>query len=383
MRLGKPIADNQATVILRRGRRRRGHLHVFIPAGLALLALALAGWWLTTPRHVPPVRPATPVQMASEVQIDAHTATQTTVFRFAANPRILVIDYASLREQGLTLNRIAAFVEKAGLPRDRVLDTAALEVAIARSGETVESYYYGHDYSAHDVMQFFALADREGIRLEGDEERLRALLYQETAPDSASPWAVISLVQTSPDGVDPLTRRVTLRHELSHGEFFTNPVYADFVRRFWVQVLSPAQRDAFRHFLGRLDYDTANEELMLNEMQAFLMFTPDERYFTPGWIGAGPAEVVELRRRFLATMPAGWLRDMAGTPLPRRRRQRTVITRMASAERAAGERSRRAARRASRYAAAGSDSGRGCKNSRSRAAMATTRSVPGSVAMPL
>ncbi len=44
-----------------------------------------------------------------------------TVFRFAPNPRILVLDFASLLDQGRMLNRIAALVEKSGLPHDRLL----------------------------------------------------------------------------------------------------------------------------------------------------------------------------------------------------------------------------------------------------------------------
>lgn len=377
MHSGKPAPDNEPTVILRPRRHARLLGVYLIVGGLGSLLAALAVWWVTA--QAPP---AVPVQPASEAAIAAHTDTRTTVFRFAANPRILVIDYASLREQGLTLNRIAALVEKAGLPHDRVLDTAALNTAIAQAGETVESYYYGHDYGARDLAQFFALADRDGIRLGEDEKRLRVLLHQEALFDGSRPGAVISLAQISPNGVDAVSRRVILRHELSHGEFFTNPAYADFVRRFWTDVLTPAQRAAFRRFLGGLGYDAALEDLMVNEMQAFLMFTPDERYFTPGWIGAGPDALTELRRRFLATMPAGWLRDTAAAPLPRRHGQRSVTTRIACADRLPGVRSRRAVRSTSRYAAAGSVSGRPCRFSGSRMAMATTRSVPGSVAVP-
>ena len=371
----RPTPDDHDTVILRRDRRpgRRRPLLVLF-AGLGLLLTGLTGWWLTPG----PAHPAPAVPLASEAEIAAHTASRTSVFRLAANPRILVIDYASLREQGLAFNRVAALIEKAGLPRDRVLDTAALEAAITRSGETVESYYYGHDYAAHDLAQFFALADRDAIRLGDDEERLRALLRQQTLFDTSQPGAVISLPQSSPDGVNPFTRRVILRHELAHGEFFSNQAYAGFVRRFWSEALSMEQRTAFRRFLGGLSYDTGNEELMLNEMQAFLMFTPDERYFTPGWIGADTAELDALRRRFLATMPPGWLREIAGTSVSRR--QRSITTRMALAETADGRRLLRTARSASRYGAAGSVCGRGSGNKRSRAAMATTMSVPGSVA---
>ncbi len=378
---GEPNSGDETTVILPPRRRAGRRWVVLLLAGLGGPLLALAGWWLSTP-GASPGPPAVPVRLASEAVIAANSCACTTVFRLAANPHILVIDYASLRAQGLSLNRVAALVEKAGQPHDRVLSTPALNTAIAQAGETIESYYYGHDYGARDLAQFFALADRDGVRLGDDEEQLRALLHQQGVFDGARPGAVISLVQTSPDGADAFTRRVILRHELSHGEFFTNPAYADFVRRFWADVLSPAQRAAFRGFLGGLGYDTAIEELMLNEMQAFLMFTPDERYFTPGWIGAGPAELADLRRRFLATMPAGWLRDTAAAPLPRRRRQGWVTTRMAWTARAPGRRVARTSVSASRYAAAGSVSGRGCGNSGRRAAIATTRSVPGSVAMP-
>lgn len=312
MPAGHPGRDSQDTLILRPRHPVRRRPLLASLAGLGVLLSALAGWWLA------PEPPAPALPTASEAEIAAHTASRTTVFRFAANPRILVIDYASLREQGLMLNRIAAFVEKAGLPHDRVLDTPALNAAITRSGETIESYYYGHDYASRDLAQFFALADRDAIRLGGDEERLRTLLHQQALLDGSRPGAVISLVQTSPGEVDAFTRRVILRHELSHGEFFANPAYADFVRWFWAETLSAGQRAAFRYFLGGLGYDTANEELMLNEMQAFLMFTPDERYFIPGWIGTSPAGVAELRRRFLATMPPGWLREAATASLPGR-----------------------------------------------------------------
>ena len=36
-----------------------------------------------------------------------------------------------------------------------------------------------------------------------------------------------------------------------------------------------------RAFLGREDYDVRDEELMYNEMQAYLMFTRDPVFFTP------------------------------------------------------------------------------------------------------
>ena len=95
------------------------------------------------------------------------------MFRFASNPKILVLDFASLLTQGRMLNRVAALVEKSGLPHDRVMTSFEIAAAIKASGDTVETFYYGHDYDAASVIRFFALADRDNIRLDPEEDRTR------------------------------------------------------------------------------------------------------------------------------------------------------------------------------------------------------------------
>ena len=99
------------------------------------------------------------------------------------------------------LNRVAAFVEKAGLPHDRVLTDAELDAAIRASGETPATYYYGHDYRAADLIRFFALADRAGVALTPEEERLRRLLRQAGWTDTSAAGALISIPKA---GADPL-----------------------------------------------------------------------------------------------------------------------------------------------------------------------------------
>ena len=112
-------------------------------------------------------------------------------------------------------------------------------------------------------------------------------------------------------------RAAILRHELSHGEFFSNPAYADYVCGFWTQQLTEDERAGVRAFLGREEATTsAEEELMLNEMQAYLMFTRDPAFFTPERAGLTRARLVELQTRFLAGMPADgcitcWSANMA------------------------------------------------------------------------
>jgi hypothetical protein len=65
-----------------------------------------------------------------------------------------------------------------------------------------------------------------------------------------------------------------------------------------------------RRFLGKEEYDTHEEELMYNEMQAYLMFTRDPLFFTPDMAGLSRARLAELQEKFLAGMPAGWLREV-------------------------------------------------------------------------
>ena len=65
-----------------------------------------------------------------------------------------------------------------------------------------------------------------------------------------------------------------------------------------------------RTFLAKEDYDASKEELMYNEMQAYLMFTRDPVFFTPNMAGLTPVRLAELQARFLTGMPAGWLHDV-------------------------------------------------------------------------
>ena len=97
-------------------------------AAAALLVAAVAGSaavWLLWPRRpgrhrwrrrrwsAPAAAPEFQIKTATEDEIGQHIPTALTVFRFADNPHILVLDFASLHEQGKMLNRMAAFVEKA------------------------------------------------------------------------------------------------------------------------------------------------------------------------------------------------------------------------------------------------------------------------------
>jgi hypothetical protein len=261
--------------------------------------------------------PATPApapqltaRTADEATIAANVPAALTLFRFAANPDILVFDFPGLREQGLMLNRVAAMVEKAGLPHDRVLTDAELDAAIRKHGDTVETYYYGHDYPAAELAAFFTRADRQSVALDPQELLLRRILRGEGFFTPGSREALITIPSArAGGGIDAAMRASILEHELSHGEFFSNPAFAAYARHFYATEMPDAAREAFRRFLVGQEYDPAVPDLLANETQAYLMNTTDPRLFNAGEVGLSEAELQSLRASFLAGMPPGWLRD--------------------------------------------------------------------------
>lgn len=282
-----------------------------IVAGLAA-ALVLAGGgtvlWrgLTPPRYLPPEQ--------TEASIDINATCGIHAFVLAQDHDVLVIDFSSLLAQGQTLNRVAAFVEKAGLPRDRVLDDAALQRAIRDSGASEQTYYYGHDYQAEDLRRFFVQAASQSISLTPQENWLHDMLARMGWLQPGANGALIT-VSASGEGLDATMRAVTLRHEIAHGAFYTVPAYRAYTRRFW-QALPESERAGFIAFLGQQGYDTASETLMYNEMQAYLVFTQDRRFFNAQVVNLSDMRLEALRASFLNGMPDFWLRDLATQPVP-------------------------------------------------------------------
>jgi len=277
-------------------------------ACLGIGGAGLGAWlWLRPP-------PDIPIDTETEAQIDSTQPCAVTVSRFAADPNIVVIDFPNLNVQGLMLDRVAALIEKAHLPRNRVLGDVELNEAIYNCGDTIESYYYGHDYKAADLLKFFTLAAADGVKLNPNELWLKRLLNQLGWLTPGANGAIITL----PGAEAPVTeemRAVILHHELSHGAFYTIPAYAAYSVAFW-NSLTPADRAAFTDFLGRQGYDTTNTNLMLNETQAYLIFTRDPQFFNASVVGMAQAQIDTLRAGFIAAMPNFWLEPMANAALP-------------------------------------------------------------------
>jgi hypothetical protein len=279
-------------------------------AGAIVLIAAGAGGWFAFNRTQAQI----PIDTETEAQIDATQPCAIKVSRFAPDPNVVVIDFPSLTVQGLMLDRVAALIEKAKLPRDRVLDDVELHEAIYNCGDTIESYYYGHDYKAADLQKFFRLAAADGVTLNPNELWLKSLLNQLGWLTPGANGAIITLPAAIPP-IDQHMRAVILHHEISHGAFYTIPAYAQYATDFW-NSLTPQDRANFTNFLGRQGYDTNDTTLMLNETQAYLIFTRDPEFFDSAVVNMTDAQINTLRAGYIANIPVPWLQPMANATLP-------------------------------------------------------------------
>lgn len=253
--------------------------------------------------------PAFQIRSADRAEILAADPQHLLIFRYSHDPHIVVLDFPSLHQQGQMLNRVAAFVEKADVPHDRVLTDAELAAAIKKSGSTPDDYYYGHDYRAADLARFFHLMALDHVAPDPEERRLHALMgfLRWSAPGAVGALITLPGPGKAP-GLDAKGRATILEHELSHGAYFTIPAYNAYVHRFYETGLDANDRAAFRKLLVSEGYDKAIHDLIINETLAYLMFTPDPRFFSAAVVGLPPARIEALREAFWPGIPVGWLR---------------------------------------------------------------------------
>jgi hypothetical protein len=303
---------------------------VWLAAAMLAILLGGLGAWLfprdgAVPAPLPAAVEAAPVAKPPESgppivearlsRILVGRSSSTTIYRLAENPRILVIDFPSLAEQGRAMNRLAALIEKDGAPRNRLLSDAEMAALVNNAA----TFYFAHDYAAASLARFFSLAEAGAEPLNAQERDLLSLLLAARVLDRgpggyvpATPeMAVISLVQPQADDpatpedetVDAALRSTMLHHEMSHGEFFTNPAYRRHCERFWHERLTEAERALFRRFLARHGYDPEDETLMVNEAQAYLMHTHDSRAFSARSLGVTQEQLMDMQRRFMDPQP--------------------------------------------------------------------------------
>lgn len=237
-------------------------------------------------------------------------------WRLAENSEIIVLDFPTMTQQGRTFNRITQLTEQFSEPYKRVLTGEEFSKYLASIRRTDSNFAYGHDVLVSELALFYNLADRDKIELTAEEATLREFLIEQGLLRS---WrginqalkpdvVLVTVPQTRERGdgepkITDLARRAILLHELSHGEYYSNAYYANFCRKFWSETLTDNQRATFTKFFSKYNYSVNQDELLVNEMQAYLMFTPDPSSFSAAKLGVSDEELAEMRNAFRRGRP--------------------------------------------------------------------------------
>jgi len=253
---------------------------------------------------------------------------ETTLYRYSINPDIYVLDFPSLYIQGRSMNRIMALIEDVRAPKDRVLSEFEFEKFLKTHTLSTEGFNLGHDYTSQHLTRFFKLTEQHGIALRPEEKQLKALLVKHgLIKDDLTPISeqdtkvIISITQQTIEfdknnkeiNVSLDMRKNVLRHELSHGEFFSNPSYRKYTENYWNNEIPDYLRSRIGRFLTDLGYDISDNTLTINEMQAFLFHTDHELIFSAQDIGITDKELHDIRKHFFEGLPdSQFMRDLQG-----------------------------------------------------------------------
>lgn len=197
------------------------------------------------------------------------------VYSWSSFPEIMILDCLDYDVQNRFFRRLAFFVEKKGY-KGKLLSNAELQGKHA---------WNAHDYRPYDLAEFYNLVAKRNISIYPEEVLLRNLLISngilvqdEDGTLYAGQGAVLSISRESSDAL----RYRFFVHESSHGIYFTSFEYREFVRTLW-ESLHEEDRDMWRFFLGWYGYDSDEEDLMINEFQAYLMQQSADE--APGYFG--------------------------------------------------------------------------------------------------
>ena len=185
------------------------------------------------------------------------------IYSWTSFPEVLVWDCLNYNVQDRFFTRLSYFVEKKGY-NGTLMSNDELK---GKHG------WNAHDYRPSDLALFYNTARESDFTLNPEEELMRTILISRgmlTLQDDGTlipeSGAVISISRES----SPLFRQRFLTHEASHGLYFTSAEYRTFVKKLW-ESLDEDDRIMWRFFLGWYGYDPENEDLMINEFQAYLV----------------------------------------------------------------------------------------------------------------
>lgn len=184
------------------------------------------------------------------------------IFEWTAYPGTYFVDFADYATQSKYLKRLAFFTEKRGF-RGTIPSHSAVEPLHG---------WNAHNYSAEGLYQFYRAAEENGVPLSDAELDLRetavslGLLTLEAGELRPGTGGLLSISRESA----PVLRELLLTHESFHGVFYARESFREFVADYFRSM--PTAGQAFwRSFLGFMSYDPADEYLMINEFQAYVL----------------------------------------------------------------------------------------------------------------
>ena len=226
-------------------------------------------------------------------QIIDSNSSRTEIFQLKEKENIFIINFENLEAQKRTLGRISMMTENP-LFRDG---------KVPSHDDVMKHNGVGHDLQAKDIAKFFNVINNPGEQEVSIWMSEKNFLYfclekkiieiktenKDVFVPCDPPKVVLSLseeearldlkgnlfLNTTTEG-----RKNILRHELSHGEYFTNPEYQSYCQSFWQENLNEAERESWRNYLKKNQYDESNKDLMINEMQAHLVHSGPWEFFT-------------------------------------------------------------------------------------------------------
>lgn len=190
-----------------------------------------------------------------------------SLYRWDILQATLVFDFKDYDTQDRYLKRLAFYAEKPGF-RGR----------LAGNNEIAPLHgWNAHDYSTGTLKAFFGKAAESTFPLESEELALLDVLLErgilirgEDGRLAEGKGAIISIARESTQAL----RRLFIDHEATHALLFQDVEYAKLAERLWRSLGNDIRWFWRLHFAWRR-YDTNDEFLTFNEMQAYLVQQPN------------------------------------------------------------------------------------------------------------
>ena len=238
------------------------------------------------------------------------SGSNVSVFRWDRDPRVYLLHFASAAAQRDAMGRASIFLED--------LESHGALVDRVPSGQRGGvANYSGHNMRLGDLCRFLNLAKARECGLNDAESGLAARLlgagairtdaasgafavglggsgHRQSNPKNGGEWRgggpVIAAVAGSSDAGE--TRDAVL-HEAMHMVFYGDDAFAQSCRAFWETEVDADEKRTWIDFLRDLRYDVTNEELVVNELQAYMC--TERRMFGNGGSFGGDAAVAGSR----------------------------------------------------------------------------------------